>query len=213
MSLAWLILAAERGDATTTQRELDRLGSLQIEEMHAELQGFYWASRVSDLRWRGQYEEAYELVSQALATIDGRETWLHMAPVATAAIEMVADAVAAGLHEPQWIDRAAEWHARFGEFSGPAQRHERLHATATADLARSRGHNDPGLWRQAMQEAAANPYWLAKSQWRLAESLVALDPADSEALSLLVEVERVATGLRAQPLLAAAQITRENTPT
>jgi hypothetical protein len=211
ISLALLDLAAERGDETTTQRELDRLGSLRVEEMHAELQGPYWASRASDLRWRGQYAQAYELASEALATIDGPETWLHMIEVAASAIETVADAVAAGLHEPQWIDRAIEWHARFDEYSGSAQRYERLRASATADLARARGNNDPDLWRTAIETWADAPYWRAKSQWRLAESLAALDPDDPEVSSLLAEVENVAAELEATPLLDAARATREAT--
>ncbi len=211
ISLAVLNLAAERGDGTTTQRELDRLGSLQVEEMHAELQGPYWASRASDLRWRGHYAQAYELASEALATIDGPETWLNMVDVAASAIETVADAVAAGLHEPQWIDRAAEWHARFDEYPGSAQRYERLVATATADLARARGNNDPDLWRTVIETWAEAPYWRAKAQWRLAESLAALDPDDPEVSSLLTEVENVAAELGAKPLLDAARATREAT--
>ncbi len=207
LSLASLDLAAERGDETTTQRELDRLGSLRVDEMHAELQGLYWASRVSDLRWRGQYAPAYELASAALAAIDGPETWLHMVDVAAAAIETVADAVEAGLHQPQWIDRAVEWYSRFDEYSASAQRYERLQAGATADLARARGNNDPDLWRAAVEAWADTSYWRAKSQWRLAESLAGLDPHDPEVLSLLDEVEIVAAELGAKPLLAAARAT------
>jgi hypothetical protein len=134
-----------------------------------------------------------------------------MIEVAASAIETVADAVAAGLYEPQWIDRAIEWHARFDEYSGSARRYERLRARATADLARARGNNDPDLWRTAIETWADAPYWRAKSQWRLAESLAALDPDDPEVSSLLAEVENVAAELEATPLLDAARATREAT--
>jgi class 3 adenylate cyclase/tetratricopeptide (TPR) repeat protein len=209
ISLALLDLAAERGDEATMQRELDRLGSRRVEDMHAELRGPYWASRVSDLRWRGQYAQAYELASEALATIDGPETWLYMIDVAASAIETVADAVDAGLHEAPWIDRAVEWHARFDQYSKTSQRYVRLRASATADLARARGNNDSDLWRAAIETWTDAPYWRAKSQWRLAESLAALDPDDPEVSSLLAEVERVAAELGAKPLLDAAKATRE----
>jgi len=151
VSLASLGLAAERGDEATTQRELDRLGSLRVDGMHAELQGFYWASRASDLRWRGKYAQAYELASEVLAAIDGPETWMHMADVAAHAIEAVADAGEAGRSEPDWIERAVEWHARFAQFPGAAPRYQHLAATAAADLARSQGRNSPGLWRIAIE--------------------------------------------------------------
>jgi tetratricopeptide (TPR) repeat protein len=211
ISLRSLELAAERGDETTTQRELDRLGSLRVEEMHAELQGPYWASRTSDLRWRGQYAQAYELASEALATIDGPETWLRTVDLAALAIETVADAVFAGIHEPQWIDRAVEWHARFDQYSGTPQRYVRVRASATADLARARGNNDPDLWRTAIEAWADAPYWRAKCQWRLAESLAALDPDDPEVSALLTDAENVAAELGAIPLLDAARATRKVT--
>jgi len=208
ISLRSLELAAERGDEATMQRGLDRLGSLRVEEMHAELQGPYWASRASDLRWRGQYAQAYEFVSQALAAIDGAETWLYMIDVAASAIETVADAVAAGLHEPQWIDRAVEWHARFDQYSGASERYARLRAIGTADLARARGSNDPDLWRTAIETWADAPYWRAKCQWRLAQALIERDPADPEAVILLHEAERTAIGLGARPLVNAVGATR-----
>ncbi len=210
ISIASLSLAAERGDETRTQSALDRLGSLRVEEMHAELQGPFWASRISDLRWRGQYSEAYELASAALASIDGPETWMYMVNVAAAAIESVADAVTAGLHEPQWIDSVVEWYARFGEYSGSAPRYKRILTTATADLARARGINDADLWREAIEAWADAPYWRARSQWRLAEALAAGNPTDPEVSSLLAEVENVAADLRAKPLLAAARMTGES---
>lgn len=56
------------------------------------------------------------------------------------------------------------------------------------------------------------PYRRAKSQWRLAESLAALDPDDPEVLSLVAEVEDVAAELGAKPLLDAARATRDGTP-
>jgi len=211
ISLRSLELAAEQGDETTTHRELDRLGSLRIAEMNAEYQGPYWSSRASDLRWRGQYAHAYELASEALATIDGPETWLYMIDVAASAIETVADAVDAGLHEPHWIERAVEWHARFDQYSGTSQRYVRLRASATAHLARAQGNNDPDLWRTAIETWADAPYWHAKSQWRLAESLTAHDPDDPEVSSLLTDAENVAAALGANPLLNAVRATREAT--
>jgi tetratricopeptide (TPR) repeat protein len=201
VSLASLSLAAERGDKVTTQRELDRLGSLRVDDMHAELQGPYWASRASDLRWRGKYAQAYELASEALTAIDRPETWMYMADVAAHAIETVADAAEAGRSEPDWIDRAVEWHARFAQFSGDARRYQRLAATATADLARSQGRNSPGLWRTAIAAWDEAPYWRAKCQWRLAQSLGDLE--DPEVRLLIEEAGGVAEELKAQPLLDA----------
>jgi hypothetical protein len=161
--------------------------------------------------WRGQYPQAYELASEALATIDGPETWLHMVDVAVSAIETVADAVDAGLHEPHWIERAAEWHARFDEYSGTSQRYVRLRASATADLARAQGNNDPDLWRTTIETWADAPYWHAKCQWRLANSLAAHDRDDPEVSSLLADAENVAAALGAMPLLDAVRATRKAT--
>jgi hypothetical protein len=87
----------------------------------------------------------------------------------------------------------------------------RHRASATADLARARGNNDPDLWRTAIETWADAPYWHAKSQWRLAESLTAHDPDDPEISSLLTDAENVAAGLGANPLLNAVRATREAT--
>jgi hypothetical protein len=82
-------------------------------------------------------------------------------------------------------------------------------ATATADLARAEGSNDPELWRGAIEAWADHSYDRAKAQWRLAQALIEADPSNAESLELLGAAEEVAESLKAQPLLAAIETTRK----
>ena len=208
LSLGVLELAAERGDDAATQRELDRMGALAIEEMDAQLQGPYWASRVSDLRWHGDLSAAYGVAAEGLRLLDRNEAWGQVMYLATIAIETVADCVESGIATSEWIQAADEWHGRFaaGGVSTPFSR--AAEATATADLARAHGVNDPDLWRLALEAWSDVPYLAAKAKWRLAQALLQRDAADPEAARLLDEAEERAVALKARPLGEAVGATR-----
>ena len=201
--LGALELAAERGDGVTTQRELDRIGVLAIDEIDAQLQGPYWASRVSDLRWRGDLSGAYGLAVEGLQTLDRDEAWIYAMQLAAFGIETVADGVDSGVATAAWIEAASDWHRRFSTGGSATPEALGLEATATADLARANGTNDPDLWRESVEAWGAVPYLEAKAKWRLAHALIDHDPNDPEALTLLDEAEATAVELKARPLLEA----------
>ena len=69
-------------------------------------------------------------------------------------------------------------------------------ATATADLARAHGKNDPDLWRVSIEAWSDVPYFEAKAEWRLAQALIEHDPTDLEAVTLLDEAEATAVDSR-----------------
>ena len=209
ISLGVFELAAERGDDATTQDELDRLGGLTVDEMDAQLQGDYWASRVSDLRWHGDVSEAYALVAKGLRALDRDQAWRHAFRLAALAVESVGDGVDLGIATAAWIAAADEWHSRFsvGDTSTPLLRG--FSATATADLARAHGRNDPDLWRASIEAWNDVPYYEAKAKWRLAQALIEHDPTDPEATTLLDDAAGIAVELKATPLLDAVAATRQ----
>lgn len=208
VSLGILELAAERGDEEMTHRELDRLSDLVVDDLDAQLQGPYWASRVSDLRWSGDLSGAYTLAAKGLRRLDRDEGWRHAMQLAALGIETVADGFEAGLATAAWIEAANEWHSRFSTEGVSTPLASGFAASATADLARARGQNDPDLWRAAVEAWSVVPYFEAKATWRLAQALIEHTPSDPEAASLLDDAERAAAGLKAEPLLEAVGKTR-----
>lgn len=211
LSLGILDLAAERGDDVATRRELDRMEALVIEDTDAQLQGPYWASRVSDLRWHGDVSAAYEIAAEGLRVLKREEASWHALPLATVAIETVADGVEAGIATSEWIEAAEEWHDRLSnwDLSDPYSRGAA--ATASADLTRAHEANDPALWRATIAAWSDVPYAEAKARWRLAQALLERDPADPEASELLADAEETATWLKANPLLEAVRATKRTT--
>ena len=209
ISLGALELAAEQGDGATTQRELDRLGALTLDELDSQLQGPYWAARVSDLRWHDDVSGAYDLAAEGLQALDRDQAWIHAMQLAALAVESVGDGVESGIATAAWIEAADEWHSRFsvGDISTPLSRG--FAATATADLARVHGRNDPDLRRASIEAWSDVPYFEAKAMWRLAQALVEHDPTDPEATKLLDDAAGIAVGLKATPLLDAVAATRQ----
>jgi hypothetical protein len=120
----------------------------------------------------------------------------------------VADGFEAGLATAAWIEAANEWHSRFSTEGVSTPLARGFAASATADLARAHGQNNPDLWRAAVEAWSEVPYFEAKATWRLAQALVGLDPGVPEAVALLDDAERTAAGLKATPLLDAVRETR-----
>lgn len=79
------------------------------------------------------------------------------------------------------------------------------------NLARAQGQNDAELWQRAVDAWADQPYYGAKAQWRLGQALIESDPSNAEAVEYLDSAQKVAEGLKAQPLLDAIEATREKT--
>ena len=129
--------------------------------------------------------------------------------LAALGVESVADGVESGIATEAWIDSANNWHSRFSTEGVSTPLARGFAATATADLARAHGQNDPDLWRAAVEAWGDVPYFEAKAKWRLAQALVEHDPSDPEAAALLSAAEGIAVGLKATPLLGAVAATRQ----
>jgi class 3 adenylate cyclase/tetratricopeptide (TPR) repeat protein len=211
VSLSTIRLAAERGDAERIEAETNRLESAHVAESDTQVRGPFWASRVSDLRWRGEIGEAYRLGADGLGTLVHDEAWKDTAQLTAATIETIADAAGTATVEPEWLENARRWHSGFEGNPAPVLHGAALHATATADLARAEGTNSPDLWRLATDAWSDSPYFEAKAKWRLAQALAESDPTNAEITALLDEAGEVARRLKARPLLEAIGATRENT--
>ena len=211
-SLSALMLAAERGDRRTTGREVERLRTFVDAGLNPQMQGFYSESRVSDLRWQGDPAAAYEVGARSLELFASDDDWTRAPRLAAFVIEAVADSVDLGVAEPVWIDNARTLHARLVEVTRPMLFGDGFRSTAAADLSRAEGDNDPDLWRTAVEAWGNQAYHGAKTRWRLAQALVAVDPTDPEIMPLLAEAEDVAVDLKASPLLEAARAARQKIP-
>lgn len=211
VSLSAIALAAETGDAETMDEEVRRLERVDIAESDTQFRGPFWAGRVSDLRWRGNLNEAYLLASGGLDTLSNDEAWLNTADLAASAIEVVADAAGTGVAQPEWLENARLWHSRFERNTLPVSCGGGLHASSTANLARAMGDDSVGLWRDAVDAWKGSPYFEAKARWRLAHALAESDLSDPEITNQLDQAQEVAKRLTARPLLDAIAETRENT--
>ena len=109
------------------------------------------------------------------------------------------------------MEEAVGWHARFLRDNVLAASSEAFEATATADLARAQGANDPELWRIVVSKWDAETYGGAKARWRLAEALLPVDPPNAEISMLLSAAESTAVKLGAKPLLEAVRRTQSAT--
>jgi class 3 adenylate cyclase/tetratricopeptide (TPR) repeat protein len=210
-SLASLALAAERGDDLTTERELERLGIFELDDVDTQFQGPYWECRISDLRWHGHLAAAYEAITVPLQSLTTEDDARDAPRLAAFAIETVADAASLGITEAAWVENARMWHTLLERFEGPRSLELEFRTHAKADLSRAEGHNDPELWRAAVDAWGDQAYYGAKARWRLAQALIEADPTDPAITALLDQAEDVAERLKAQPLLEAVATTRGNT--
>jgi hypothetical protein len=205
ISLWALVLAAERGDDPATARELARLEHLKIEEMDAQFQAPYWASRISDLRWHGALSDAYQLAVTALDAVGHEEAWVQAIELTAQGIEVVADAAEAGVADESWVAAVESWEGRFSAEIMANQRSGGFGLASAANLARAHGKNDPQLWRAAIQvwDERSNDYYGAKARWRAAQAIAERDPTDPEITTLLAVARETAVRLGAKPLLEA----------
>lgn len=123
----------------------------------------------------------------------------------------MADAAESGAAETAWIDNAGMWHARLMQVAGPMLFRDGFRSTATADLSRAEGNDEPHLWRAAVEAWGDQAYYGAMARWRLAAALAEKEPSDPEVAKLLDQIQEVAEHLKAQPLLEAVAVTRKNT--
>ncbi len=207
-SLSALQLAAERGDDQTTEREIERLAPFVEIGLEPQMQGPYLECRVSDLRWHGDVADAYAMGKEILNSFTTDDDWTLAPRLAAFVIEAVADAVVEGAAETSWIEDARMWHARLMEVNGPMLFGNEFRSTATADLSRAEGDNDPHLWRVAVDAWGDQAYYGAKARWRLAQALAEADPANTEITELLDQSQNVAEHLNALPLREALGIMR-----
>ena len=210
VSVQSMLFAAEQGDQKTMQTEIDRLGGIEAAAMLAQLSEPYFASLISNLRWQKRYSAAVEATLSLLAVERTNESGTQLERVASLGIESIADAVNEGVDEGGWVELAALWQ-NVTEGGGERRTHQGagFNAIASANVARVQGRNDPGLWREAVDAWATHPYYGAKARWRLAQALIESDPGDAEAVEVLDSAQRVAEGMKAQPLLDAIEATRE----
>ena len=208
-SVAALTLAAERGDDQITQQEMERLDTFVDAGMDPQTRGTYLECLVSDLRWHGDMAQAYTVGSGALGLLDSDDDWRRAPRLAPFVIETVADAADLGIAEAAWVENARTWHALLAQHPGPRSFISEFRRHAEADLSRAEGHNDPALWRAAVDAWGNQAYYGAKARWRLAQALIEADRTDPEITVLLDQVEEIAERLKARPLLEAVATTRE----
>jgi len=209
LAVVALRLAAERGDRDGVESSLRQVARHSIADVYPEFQGKYWDSLVSDLRWQGDLHAAFAAAKDGLTVLESASVWEHATRLTALGVEVVADGVQTGVADDTWLSAAEGWLERFSTNHPTMSFAAELKATATADLARAHGHNDAGLWRNALAAWGDYPYFRAKAQWRLARALIATDPADDEAIELLSAADAVAESLKAQPLLDAIETTRK----
>ena len=213
VSVQSMIFAAEQGDQGTMQTEMDRLSGIKAAAMIAQLSEPYFASLISNYRWQARYGAAVEATLSLLAVERANESGTQLERIASLGIETIADAVNEGDEAEGWVELAAVWQ-KVTEASRERRTHQsaEFNAVSSANLARVKGRNDPGLWREAVDAWEDHPYYGAKAQWRLAQALIESDAYDAEAVEFLDSAQEVAQGLKAQPLLAAIEATREKPP-
>lgn len=210
-ALCVLTMAAERGDANSIADEWGHLAGVDIAALDPQMKGPIWAATVADLRWRGELVEAYDLAAEALVVISDGDAWPYVIRLSAFAIEVVADGAHVGIGDHSWLASARLWHARFAQEHPPGAYSAEFHVTATADLARAEGENDPDLWRIAVDAWGEHSYYGAKARWRLAEAELEEGGLTSEVATLLDNAASVATRLGAQPLLHAVRLLRDTT--
>jgi hypothetical protein len=142
---------------------------------------------------------------EALSSLGAAKFWRDSIAVVGAAIELVAAAFSDGEADEAWHTDVDQWHALFLRDDLPAPVEDRYAATAAADVARSRGDDASELWRSVIERWGDDHYMGAKAKWRLAEALLALDPANAESPLLLADAEATAVTLGAKPLLKAVR--------
>jgi class 3 adenylate cyclase/tetratricopeptide (TPR) repeat protein len=193
-----MLIAAERGNDEVFDTTAARLDGYDIANQEPQVNAAIWVATISRLRWRGDLQAAYDLASVALDNHKDIDPWSETAPLASLALEVVADAETEKLATASWIGRARGWNEQLQRSDVPSAHLSVYQALAAAYLASAEGTNDPGLWRTAIDESPTRPYLRARAQVRLA---MALQPGDPRSVRLLDDARHVAVDLGAQPLL------------
>jgi hypothetical protein len=193
-----MLIAAERGNDEVFDTTAARLDGYDIANQEPQVNAAIWVATISRLRWRGDLQAAYDLASVALDNHKDIDPWSETAPLASLALEVVADAETEKLANDSWMGRARGWNEQLQRSDVPSAHLSVYQALAAAYLASAEGTNDPGLWRTAIDESPTRPYLRARAQVRLA---MALQPGDPEGVRLLDDARHVALDLGAQPLL------------
>ena len=201
-------IGGERGSYNGLAKERQFFDDAGIATRSPQYNGPIWSALISDWRWRNEYAEAFAMSTTAYQMqehLDGStdSIWLR-----AHSIELVADAIAAGIGDDSWLELAQQWYDLFIDDKPTAYMTAPLQATSTANLARAKGHNSADLWRDAIDAWNEGSYHQAKARWRLAEALIETDPDNPDIESSLDLAQDVAQGLGAQPLLSAIEATR-----
>ncbi len=198
-----LLLAANRGEDDLFDVLMNRIGVHDIANQEQQVNAMIYEGIISHLRWKGRFEEAFAIASEAMA---GWRDIVHLteaaAPTANA-VGVVADAIEAGMAGADWLASARAWNDHLQRSETPEPQVGVWKAIAAAELARGEGVDDPNLWRAALPRAADRPYVEAIIQWRLARSLQRTNPDDPEAGTLVEAARGTAARLGAVPLLTA----------
>ncbi len=203
-------IAAERGEFEQAREFVAR-----SEEISARA-GVMWVAPNKAILaacavWSGDPDEAHSIVVAGAEQVGDTEMVLFAAPLLAIGIRAEAEraerARALG-HQPQVEDAAAAARSLLArlEIGNADNGTDRLAcelATATAELSRLLGDNDPGPWLAStqMQLDAARPYQAAYSQWRAAEALAHTGGSSGTIRQLLNDAAETARRLGAHPLL------------
>lgn len=214
--LMTLYAAVARGDADVVERGRAREAHWSRDGLIALIGG---GCTVDALTWRGELDEAIELALRVIEHL-GREwsdyflggIWLSalgLAALADAAAQErllgrdVTERVTLGDRLLERARTTAERGRPRGGVLGPEGR--AWLARAHAEHGRLVGANDPEAWREALREFGyGHRYELARTRWRLAESLLERgerDAARDEAATALAEAD----AMGAVPLATAVR--------
>lgn len=206
--LTMATIGAERGAYDGLVKERQFFEEAGIATLNPQYNGPVWSALISDWRWRGDFADAFTISQTAFNVHTQLDEWRDSIWLTAYSIELVADALTAGIGEPSWVDLAQRWHDRFMQENPATYLAAPLKVTSTADLARAKGENSPALWRDAIDAWDEGSYHQAKARWRLAEALIESGPQNLDIEPNLDLAQDVAERLGAQPLLTAIEATR-----
>ena len=202
--------------------EVDEISArLAVEADNDRTLEHVWMAQGDAAMWRGRFDEA---VDHAGRVLDWLDTLSRSAVVSSRLAGVLIAAALAELADQarrrrdqteldQVLALAERRVAQVRRHIDAAPQGQRLHeernpeatgllARLNAELSRLRGHDDPELWRKAVEDCGELLYWKAQSYWKLAGALLKVGQRD-EAATALRHARDIAVHLGATPLLNA----------
>jgi len=189
-----------RGRFDQAQRFLDACMVAYATNGHGGVRSHLHVQQAELCLWQGRYAEASRWVRTELDLLGPSQFTSLLGRLVFTGLR-----AEAGLTRQTGLPRLADLLHEISLRPDPPPDAAALIASATAELARARGHPDPELWdRVAQHWSTVDMAWpVAYSRWRQAEALVArrsAPPRRAAAAAALAEAYAIATRLGAEPL-------------